>query len=785
MYTGLHFRLLVWLCMLSAPAFAQGVDGSQLYRLRVVVKDSITGRQLQDASVAVTLGGHQHSHLTDHSGSTVFEGLKAGAYAVSGTYLGYHPGQERAVLPLDEEVVLLLCPASFHLHETVIEAKALNSTGIYSLQSVSVMNAEQVERMRGQNLGELLKQVNGITLLNTGPGVAKPVLRGLHSNRLVMMNNGIRQEGQQWGAEHAPEIDPFTVSRVEVVKGAASVEFGPEAIGGAIRLSPREYRTTTGIGGEVSLQGFSNNRQGAASAMLEGTHTLHGQYSWRLQGSLRKAGDSHAPGYVISNTGLEEQNGSFSFAYKYKKLSVEFFSSIFTTRIGIMRAAHIGSSTDLYRAMASNRPLIIHPFTYAIGKPSQQVWHQVQSAKIGYHFKAGQFYIQAGRQLNSRQEYDLGVSWNPQSTTRTSPAYDLSLTTLTTDIAFEHRKWHHITGKFGVSVMNQSNYTAGTQRPIIPNFVSVTSGIFIFEKWSKGRWTAEAGARADARDQSVYVRKSQAVERTDRSFHSASFVTGGAYAISDRWKVSTTVSSAWRPPAINELYSNGLHNGTATFEVGNPNLASERSYNLDVNIKYRHERGMAELSAYRNRISDFIYQLPVQPPTITLRGTFPTFAFMQTNVVLQGAEAGSTWQLGKYLQAGVSLTYLHAQDISNDRPLIYMPAARSRLSLQYQLEKFWKTEHLFAEIAWSYVDRQRRFPQGLDYLNPPAAYNLVDVSAGFEVPVGHQHIRLSAGINNLLNVSCRDYLNRFRYFTDEPGRNIIVRVTIPFSFHKQ
>lgn len=779
----LYIGLVLAMCLSSVGAMAQTAKDKPLYQLRVLVKDSLTGEPLEDATV--TLTRHKHSHLTDARGVTVFDTLRPGTYTIETSFIGYHSIEQTATVPGNRSLTILLCPSTYHLHEAVVESKSEVTVNTYSVQANALLSAGQIEKLRGQNLGDLLKNINGITTLNTGPGIAKPVLRGLHSNRLVTLNNGVRQEGQQWGAEHAPEIDPFTINRVEVIKGAASVEYGPEAIGGAIRLMPRGYRSTEGIGGELSLQGFSNNRQGVVSGLLEGAHYTQkaGQYSWRTQGSLRKAGDSHAPDYVISNTGFEEMNGSAAVAYKYKELSLEFFGSVFNTKIGIMRAAHIGSSTDLYRAIQSDRPLIVKPFTYEIGKPYQQVWHETQGARLTYKFvTTGKLYFQVSRQLNSRQEYDLGVSWNPQSLTATKPAYDLTLKTMTVDIAFEHKKWHNITGKIGSSLMDQSNYTSGTQKPLIPNFVATTYGIYLFEKWSHGRLVAEFGTRADQRRQTIYTRNSkQEIETQDRVYQSATVLLGGSYTLSEHWKVSSTLSSAWRPPSINELYSNGLHNGTATYEIGDSNLVSERSYNLDLNLKQQSEKLVIEFSAFYNRIQDFIYQLPVQPPTITLRGTFPTFVFTQTDVVLQGAEVSSSYMLHKNLVAGASLSYLHAQDANNNVPLIYMPANRGKLSLQYQRDKWWKAEQFFVEAVWSYLAEQTRVPKDIDYLQPPAAYNLFDLNMGFAVPVKKQQVRISAGVKNILNTSYRDYLNRFRYFTDEPGRNIIVRLTIPFT----
>ncbi len=773
---------VIVLCLFVVEVVAQ--NAKPLYSLKIIVKDSVTGLFLEDATV--TLTKHSHAHLTNQKGEVVFDTLRAGHYHLSCTYIGYHSYENILELPGQQKVIVLLCPSGYHLHEAVVESEAVKSNKTYSAQSSVVLSQSQIEKMRGQNLGELLKNVNGLTTLNTGPGIAKPVLRGLHSNRLVTLNNGVKQEEQQWGSEHAPAIDPFAVNKVEVIKGAASVEFGPEAIGGAIRLSPKAYPTINGVEGEVSLQGFSNNKQGSATALLQGSHFKQQQLSWRVQGSLRKAGDSRAPDYVISNTGFDEQNGNVSVAYTYKKLQIEAFASVFNTTIGIMRAAHVGSSTDLEKAMNSDQPLVIKPFTYEIGKPYQQVWHETQSVKLSYNVvPIGKLELQAARQLNSRQEYDLGVSWNPQSQTHTKPAYDLTLTSYTYEGVFEHKKWKNISGKLGASMMHQSNYTEGTQKPLIPNFIADTYGFFVFEKWTKGRWTAELGSRFDTRSQTIYQRNNKnEIVTQSRDYHRATAIIGASYSFTEKLKLATTFSSAWRPPSVNELYSNGLHNGTATYEIGDSNLIPEQSYNLDVNLKYQQAKWIIETSVFRNAISDFIYQLPTQPPTITLRGTFPTFMFTQTDVVMQGAEVNVSYVMSNHLVATGAVSYLHADDVTNDQPLIYMPANRGKLGIQFQTNTVWKVEHFFAELNWQYVAEQQRVPHNMDYKNPPPAYNLFDVNMGFEIPVKKQHIRVSASVKNLMNVSYCDYLNRFRYFSDEPGRNFIVRLTIPFQVFK-
>lgn len=774
-----HFLLRV--CLLL-PLFSSAQVVKKPFVVTLLVTDSVSGKPLQDA--AVSIDQHDHTHLTLQNGEVVFELPESGTYRVSCSMMGYH-GQQMSIYVQQrrQRFEVKLCPATYHLHDVVVEEVHSKQSDVFTRQSRSVLNEQQIEKMRGQTLGALLSNVNGVTTLSTGPGIAKPVVRGLHSNRLALISDGMKLESQQWGSEHAPEIDPFSVNRVEVVKGASSVEFGPEALGGAIRLTPKPYRAEPGIEGAVSLNGFSNNRQGAASAMFQGAHFQQHRINWRLQTSLRKAGDSRAPDYVISNTGVTEIAYSGAVQYRFKKLQVELMASEFNSTIGIMRAAHIGSSTDLLRAISADQPSFIAPFTYAIDAPRQEVNHLVQQGRLSYQFSPNVLlWLQVNKQINRRLEYDRGVSWNPQSVSRTRPAYDLTLTTWSYDGTLEWKQHDQWKAKFGLNFVDQSNYTAGIQKPIIPNFIAYTYGVYAIEKWQRGRWNAEAGIRYDRREQDVYFRNQlNLIEQRSQSFQRGTAIGGVGYSINEKWKVGATFSGGWRPPAVNELYSSGLHNGTATYEIGDTTLVPEQSYQLDVNTRYQSGAFTLDMSLYHQSIEDFMYLKPVLTPTVTLRGSFPTFMFTQTNVRIMGLEMQGSWAIHSRLTASAMLSFLHADDVSNKEPLIQMPANRMRLAINYHREHLWKLEHVFAEVAWLGVDRQRRVPEGRDYLEPPNAYQLWDLQIGAEWPVAKQHIRFSLGVQNMLNTSYRDYLNRFRYFTNEPGRNIVIRVFIPFQ----
>ena len=202
----------------------------------------------------------------------------------------------------------------------------------------------------------------------------------MHSNRILILNNGIRQEGQQWGQEHAPEIDPFVATNLSLIKGAAAVKYGSDAIGGVILVNPPELPTQPGIGGQFNMVGASNNKMYAGSGFLEGGVKGVQGLGWRVQGTYKRGGDARAARYRLSNTGLVEENFSAGVGYHKPSFGAEVFFSNFDSEIGILSSAHNSSSSDFEDAIGRSEPAIINDFTYDIGKPKQVISHQLLKA---------------------------------------------------------------------------------------------------------------------------------------------------------------------------------------------------------------------------------------------------------------------------------------------------------------------------------------------------------------------------------------------------------------------
>src|SRR5699024_4432631 len=204
----------------------------------------------------------------------------------------------------------------------------------------------------------------------SGPSVSKPVIHGVYGSRILILNNGVRQEGQQWGNDHAPEIDPFTATRLTVIKGAASIRYGSDALGGAVLVQPKDMRARPGIDGDATLVGMSNGRTGVVSAMIEGAfdHRIKG-LSWRVQGTTKKAGNAKAAHYFMKNTGFYENDYSASLQYRHANWGLTGYYSLFNTKLGIATASATETVQDLEDAIAAPVPVEKAGFTYALERP--------------------------------------------------------------------------------------------------------------------------------------------------------------------------------------------------------------------------------------------------------------------------------------------------------------------------------------------------------------------------------------------------------------------------------
>ena len=737
--------------------------------------------------------------ITDQKGFYKINNICQGKYTILGKIVGYQEKKYSISLSHGIEQDIKLTESELHLANIEIRAQKIENL----TQNKSTLENTALDETRGQSLGEALKQISGITTLQTGSSIAKPVIHGMHSNRILILNNGVRQEGQQWGSEHAPEIDPFVAKKISVLKGAAGVRFGSDAIAGVIMLEPEALPDSTKIGGEINTVYFSNGNLIVSSGILEAgrrkllSNSTPYSFSVRIQGTLKRGGDVSTPTYRLANTGISEVNYSLASNYKIKNLLSEIFFSQFNTAIGIFTGSHIGSVTDLAEALKRGSPLAIYTpkgFTYTIGRPYQEVQHNLLKIKNSYKTPSGKLSLTLGKQYDFRQEVD--VLRGDKNLVQL-----FKLNTYSGEFLFEHKPiFKLLTGSVGMTALYQENLTTGELKQprrstvLIPNFQNFTTGIFLIERIVRKKFEIESGFRFDLRDLNVYriPRGQQSVEQNQQVNQNLTGTIGANYRPNTQWNFLTNVSSAWRAATVNELYSDGVHQGAASYEKGDENLLPEVALNTSFTANYVSKNLSIEAHFYNNFIKNYIFLTPTGRPILTIRGAFPEFFYTQTDARFRGIDFSGSFQIQKNTTFNTKIAFLQAQDLTNAQPLILIPANRFENTVRYEWRKTtFSVNHIF-------VGKQNRVPtkiifkeiqpsdivfnnNGGDFAPPPPHYMLWGTSASQQFSLSNQQkISISLTISNLLNTSYRDYLNRFRYFSDEIGRNIVLRAKYSF-----
>lgn len=773
--------ILLFGCLLAFIKSAAQQSDSCSFVLSGIVTDSSNHEVLSYAFVRLreTNSGKMYAAYADEKGRYNLHNICAGTYGVECSHLTCERVQITITINANKQLNIKL-PHHTHEGSTIVITDKASSSPIS--QSRTEITGRTLEQVRGRSLGDAVKNVPGVTSLQTGSNVSKPMIHGLHSNRILILNNGIRQEGQQWGLEHAPEIDPFIANKITVIKGANSVRYGSDALAGVILVEPDDFPDSTGFTGELNMVGFSNNREGNISLMTQQNIKQLRGFAWRTQGSLKRGGNMQTPDYRLWNSGVREANFSLAAGLHRDRYEADVFYSQFNTDIGIFSGSHIGNITDLYTAFNSTRPLAPDSFSYSIDRPFQHVEHELAKARLHIH-ASDVWTVEAvyARQYNRRLEYDKHRPRNDSLAALNRPELSYEITSHSVDLLAEHHNIKRFTGGFGISGQVQSNTYEG--RFFIPNFRNQTVGVWWVERWhGDSILTLEAGVRYDYRHLQAFLWENNEVISPVRIFSNASGSLGASIRFNDELILGLNAGAAWRAPTVNELYSNGLHHGAASVEIGNKNLSPETAWNSIATLNWhRHDKIDAEIGAYYNYITDFIFAMPVQPPTVTIQGAFPTFQFTQANVVLKGVDLSLRAQLMHHLTLIGKGAILRAWNRSLNDWLILMPADRFELGLQYELADTPKRRDTYVGASMQYVNRQFRVPLNSDFVPPPNGYFLLSMQAGYTFRFKSQELTIGLSGTNLLNAAYRDYLNRFRYYADEMGRNIRVHVRIPFN----
>jgi iron complex outermembrane receptor protein len=294
-YFNKYVCVLLFTYLLLSNTISAQIDCNKNLSIRVIDLDN--GDELE--GTIISINETKQTNATNEHGNTLFDKLCVGTYKLLIQHLGCPDTIISIDLKKDYKLIVKLPHSNYELSQIEVTDK---QPDIIKTQTVYDLKEKELDQTRGKSLGEALKLVNGVTTLNTGSSISKPMIHGMQGYRILILNNGIRQEGQQWGNEHAPEIDPFIAQKISVIKGANAVRYGSDAMAGVIVVEPNDLPDTASITGEVNLVGLSNGKTGVTSGILQGYFDKLKGFSWRMQGTLKKGGNINSPNYYLKNT---------------------------------------------------------------------------------------------------------------------------------------------------------------------------------------------------------------------------------------------------------------------------------------------------------------------------------------------------------------------------------------------------------------------------------------------------------------------------------------------------
>lgn len=766
------------------------------------ITDAKSGEPLAGASVYfpdLKLGS-----TSDEKGVYRIQNISAGTYLVEVSFVGFTSIVETIDLNGNTQ-------KDFILNASAVENEAVTVTGVSSATStkrtpvpVNILKKENLFNNVSTNLIDNLAKTPGVAQVTTGPGISKPFIRGLGYNRVVIVNDGIRQEGQQWGDEHGIEIDELNANRVELLKGPASLMYGSDALAGVVNIISILPAPEGHIKGNVFSAYQTNNRQRSLHADLGGNN--HG-FIWGLYGSYKAAADykNKYDGYVFNSRFNEKDFGAYMGVNKSWGFS-HLYVSKFDQQPGLVEGDR-DDATGRFVKLVNNGGVeseeiatgadfkSTHPYI-----PRQRIQHFKIATDNSFNIGKDRLTMVLGYQQNQRQEFgnildpgekelffDLGtVNYNLQ--------YHLA----------EQKNWRTT---IGVNGMQQTNKNKGAEQ-LIPEYNLFDIGGFVYTRKTIDKLTLSGGLRFDNRStDSKKLMDGAGVKFSafKKNFSNVSGSAGLAYEASKITTLKFNIARGFRAPNITELSANGIHEGSFQYIYGDVNLKSETSLQTDAGLLVNSDHVSFELNLFYNSIQHFIFLHKLASADggdsiININGDdFNTFSYGQNNARLYGAEFNLDihphpldWLHIENTFSWVRGVLKQPEDGSKNIPFI--PAARLINEIKIDFAKKGKTlKNGFMQAELDNTFAQDNPFTGFNTETKTSGYSLLNAGMGADIASkGKTLFSLFFAANNITGVAYQNHLSRLKYAPENMvtgrsgvfnmGRNFSVKLNIPLDF---
>ncbi|MEX6688399.1 TonB-dependent receptor [Danxiaibacter flavus] len=766
------------------------------------VRDETSGKPLPQASIIIH--DANAGAIANNNGEFKTTGVKEGKYLVEISYQGYTSILETVIIKGNTEKNYTLKPA-------IVEQEAVTVTGVASAirlrlspQPVSVLRQNDLLHVSSTNVMEgLSKAVPGVSVVTTGPAIAKPFIRGLGYNRVVVINDGVRQEGQQWGDEHGIEIDDYNVQKIEVLKGPASMMYGSDAIAGVINIQSQVPAPEGTIKGNVLAEYQTNSALRGFNGNIGGTKN---GFSWNAYGTYKASHDykNQYDGYVFNSKFAEHNFGAMA-GYAGRWGFTRLYVSDFNLKAGMVEGDRDSATGKFIKAVSGGEEIATDNDFKSITPliPYQHIGHFKVTADNSFNIGKNKLDVTLGYQRNQRREFG-----NIDAVDVPNAYFDLKTIT--------YAARYHLTGKkewktsFGITGMSQTN-TNRAEEVIIPDYSLFDIGGFIYTQYYKNGLQLSGGLRVDnrhAEGKQMLVDNEQKFAPFEKNFANVSGSAGLSYEVSKLVTLKLNVARGFRAPNFAELASNGAHEGTNRYEVGEKNLSSEVSFQVDGGVDINTEHVSINASLFYNNISNYIFYQKVlngagQDSIIVDSETgalLNVFRFSQHDAYLYGGEA--TIDIHPHpldwLHFENSFSYTRAQfkealDGSSNVPMI--PAARLFSELRGNfLTKGKSIKNFYVSLQSDYNFKQSHPFTGYNTETATSDYWLINAGIGADIASkGRTLFSINIAGNNLGDIAYQNHLSRLKYTAENNvtgrtgvfnmGRNFTFKVSVPLNFN--
>lgn len=750
--------------------------------------------------------GESESTLSNADGVFTFPAIVPGVYPLRAQYAGYREFSDSIELKSDiSGYQIRLAVETMQLDEVIISSSPAGDRRRMQSQSAESVNADFIIKNLDGNLVKTLSRIPGIATIDIGPGQSKPIIRGLSFNRVVVAENGIKHEGQQWGADHGLEIDRFNAGSIEIIKGPASLIYGSDAIGGVISLRPFVPASEDGIGGSVLLHGASNNNLLGLSAntfirkrnryfTARITGITHGDYKVPADTIEYNTYDFALKDNYLRNTAGRELNFSLSGGISGKWGMTSLTVGNFLQKAGFYADAH-GFEIRLSQIDydGANRDIDL---------PFQQVNHFKVISNSILFVGNNKFEIDLAYQNNFRKEFSEPTEhgYRPLPPDSLERKFDKDIWSL--KVGYYHYFSEKHFAVAGAGADYQVNRIGGWGY-IIPAFDRWETGFFVYDNLAVGEsFYLNAGVRFDAGKINVheyydwyatpqfdddgnltgevYMQRSPELEKT---FTNLTW-SGGFSFTKEKCMLKMNLGKSFRIPGAQELASEGVNYHLFRQEKGDSTLVAEKAWQVDLLYEFKSKSTTVAVSPFYSWFPNYIYLNPTSE--FSSETGLQVYNFVQNEMIRWGGELRVIQKTLETIDFSLGLEYVYSEQISGDKKgfgLAFSPPLLARVGFQWLPEissDIFRASSL--SVDWVLAAAQNRIVPPEE---PTPGYQVVNLSAGTEFRIGKQWLSLSFQVNNLFNQKYLDHTSFYRIINiPSPARNFQFVLQIPFGLQR-